>query len=178
MCVVRCHSGFFRPPTSGPGGRRFKSSLPDQFFISQSALTRFWPCPKRASDIGRVAHSFAHIANEWGLRGGRLPEALEWLGLDHQGAFLKIHPDRSALGIGIGTEAAPATQIRFRYQSAPHWVPVHVAQLFNELALAPHVEVIEPLLPDVPWASTGWIRLCRGRTKPGAAHHDRVEKLR
>jgi hypothetical protein len=29
---VRCHSDFLGPPNSGPGGRRFKSSLPDQLF--------------------------------------------------------------------------------------------------------------------------------------------------
>ena len=30
----QCHSGFFRPPNSGPGGRRFKSSRPDQSKLS------------------------------------------------------------------------------------------------------------------------------------------------
>jgi hypothetical protein len=30
LLLTRCHSVFFRPLNSGPGGRRFKSSLPDQ----------------------------------------------------------------------------------------------------------------------------------------------------
>src|SRR5262249_13588484 len=38
--IGRCHSGFFRPPNSGPGGRRFKSSLPDQSF--QALEAHFW----------------------------------------------------------------------------------------------------------------------------------------
>jgi len=42
MRTARCHSGIFRPPNSGPGGRRFKSSLPDQ--LIQQFERYFWFC--------------------------------------------------------------------------------------------------------------------------------------
>jgi hypothetical protein len=48
---------------------------------------------------------------------------------------------------------------RLAHQSTPDWIPMHVAQLLNALAVSPDIEVIEAGLPDamcIPIETGGW----------------------
>ena len=97
----------------------------------------------------RAAHSFAPFANEWGLSEHGLPESLPWLFFDLQRPLLKIHAHRSSLSKSIRPEAAPAPLIGLHHQPALHRIAGHIAQLLDALALASHIEIIEPLLPHM-----------------------------
>src|ERR1039458_2378751 len=93
----------------------------------------------------RVPHSFAFFANEWALD---CRKTLDRTATDFQHAFLKLHPHRSCLSITIRPETAPLPLFGQFHQSPLHRVPVHIAQLLDGLARAPHIEIIEALLPN------------------------------
>ena len=56
---------------------------------------------------------------------------------------------RSGFSVGVVAKAAPDPKVGLAHQSTLHRIAMHVAQLFNTLAFAPYVEVVEALLPDV-----------------------------
>src|SRR5437868_3486733 len=58
------HSGFLRPPNSGPGGRRFKSSLPDQCF----QLRSFSRCAISWDPTFRTPRNVGHPAETGNLK--------------------------------------------------------------------------------------------------------------
>src|ERR1039457_2508753 len=93
----------------------------------------------------RVPHSFAHFANEWALD---CRKTLDRTAPDFQRPFLKLHPHRSCLSITIRPETAPLPLFGQFHQSPLHRVPVHIAQLLDLFACAPHIEIIEALLPN------------------------------
>jgi len=65
--------------------------------------------------------------------------------------LLLVRQHRAALILRVVAKTAPPPLLRFQHQSALHRIAVHVMQLLDSFALAPDVEVVEALLPDVPW---------------------------
>src|SRR6266496_2650093 len=92
-----------------------------------------------------VPHSFAHFANEWALD---FAKTLDRTTLDFQRPLLKLHPHRPRLSITISSETAPHPLLRTLHPSPLHRIPVQVAQLLDVLTRAPHIEIIEALLPN------------------------------
>jgi hypothetical protein len=97
---------------------------------------------------GRVPHSFAYFANEWARRAALLTKFLYWTRFYLDRPLLKVNADRSMLAVVIGAETAPPPLLRLLHQPALHWITVHVAQFLDSLAFAPHIEVVEALLPN------------------------------
>src|SRR5208282_5605915 len=95
--------------------------------------------------LGRVPHSFAYCANEWALACGK---TLDRTTLDFQRPLLKFHAHQSGLPVEIGAETAPPPLLRALHQSPFHRIPVDVTQLLDVLARAPHIEIVEALLPN------------------------------
>src|SRR2546428_12551210 len=56
----------------------------------------------------------------------------------------------SGLVVCIIAKAAPRPLSGFQHQSASHWILMHVPQFLYAFHPAPHVEIIEPRLPNVP----------------------------
>src|SRR5581483_6159142 len=58
-----------------------------------------------------------------------------------------LDPHRTSFLVSIEPKAAPAPLIGRIHQTACYRIAMNIAQLFNPLTLAPHIEVVEAVLP-------------------------------
>jgi hypothetical protein len=150
-----------RAPGSGPGGRRFKSSLPDQSFphpfnYFRSECTGGWPRFDLDGTTSKVgAPSFAQFAKggyHQRLQRRSLCRAISKRNLSPS----LIHPHRSGLLQKIETINAPSPLFWRFHQSSFHRIPMHIPQLLDVLFCRPYVEVVEACLPECPaWRLRG-----------------------
>jgi hypothetical protein len=96
---------------------------------------------------GRVPHSFAFFADEWVPRTASIGKLSNRAALNVERPFLIVHSHQTTLAAPVSAKAAPLPLVGLDHQSALDRVAMHIAQLFDALALAPHVEVVEALLP-------------------------------
>ncbi|HEV2965215.1 MAG TPA: hypothetical protein VG649_25545, partial [Candidatus Angelobacter sp.] len=83
---------------SGPGGRRFKSSLPDQSF--QSVTIHFWSAA--LTDVGEIEAAKASKVHSWAQFKLKSIEEKK----NHE--FLKLHKDSLDIEVGTHAECAGA----------------------------------------------------------------------
>jgi hypothetical protein len=84
------------------------------------------------------------------LRLRRPPTALAMLqGLSQFRLWPLIDLHHARLFVSVAAIAAPRPLLRLLHKAFLHRVAMHIAQLFHSFALAPHMEVIKSLLPDV-----------------------------
>jgi hypothetical protein len=60
-----------------------------------------------------------------------------------------VDPHGTGLAQEVGAETAPAPELRGGHQAALHRISMHVAKFFDAFVFGPHVEIVEPFLPDV-----------------------------
>jgi hypothetical protein len=97
---------------------------------------------------GRVPHSFAVFANEWARRTALVINFFHRTAFNFERPLLIIHSHCSNFTVKVRAKTAPPPLFRSFHQFALYRVPVHVTQLLNVFALAPHVKIVETLLPD------------------------------
>jgi hypothetical protein len=66
---------------------------------------------------------------------------------DHCAPLVDSHS--AGFAVSITAKAAPTPLLWFGDQPALHRIAVHITQLLDALALAPHIEIIEAVLPDM-----------------------------
>src|ERR1700723_3695280 len=116
-------------------------------FAPQFRRVRHIHCRVPQVTLG-VPHSFAYFANEWARRAAPLTKLLHRTRFDPARPLVKANPDQPALSVTVGAEAAPSPLLGPFHQSALYRIAVHVAQFLDPLPLAPHIEVVEALLPN------------------------------
>jgi len=100
------------------------------------------------SYLGRVPHSFAVFANEWARRTALVIKSHHRTAFNFERPLLIIHSHCSNFTVKVRAKTAPPPLFRSFHQSALYRIPAHVTQLLDVFALAPHVEIVETLLPD------------------------------
>jgi hypothetical protein len=83
----------------------------------------------------------------------------------------------SDLCIRVRPKAAPGPLFRRLYQSTRHRIAMHVPQLLDPLALAPHLKVVEPPLPDMLRLWTKQCPLSRLPPSPHSTQHPARKSL-
>jgi hypothetical protein len=86
----------------------------------------------------------------------------DWRPNLHLQHFPIIGFDGTGLAQEVGAETAPAPEFRRGHQAALHRISMHVTKFFDAFVFGPHIEIVEPFLPDVlrevvEQNSLGWI---------------------